>query len=481
MKREDQLEKTEQAEPLGGGVPYWMYWLSMFLVACISVLGLLAFQHFFPAAGRSHPSLLTAVDQAYLLINESYLGEVDHDRLIDGAIEGMSQAVEDPYTDYLAEEEANINEDALSGNFQGIGAEVTKEGDYVKIVAPISGSPADQAGLQPNDLILAVNGQPTNGLPLNEVVGMIRGSEGTEVTLTIQRGELEADVNLVRASIPIETVDSQIIDTDSGIGLIKITKFNEDTTEDLIAQLKDFESQDVDRVIFDVRQNPGGLLDAAVEISNIFVPAGDPIMAIEDTQGQQDQFTAGSSYGDYKFEGQAVLLIDEGSASASEILAGAMKSQDIPLIGQQSFGKGTVQSLLPLANDGHLKMTTARWLTAEGEWIHDQGIAPDQEVDQPPYSQLLWIDSSQTYQQGMRSDEVKNINAVLRALDYDAPSTDLYTQETTQAVQSFQADQGLEVDGQVSGATANALMDELREKIENNDRQLEAAVQFMKE
>lgn len=424
---------------------------------------------------------LSTLIEAYYILEEQYLGEYDSKEIIDGALSGMVSAVDDPYTEYYPEDESEIMDQSISGSFEGIGAEVMKEGEFVKIVAPIADSPAEKAGLQPNDLIIEVEDESTSGQSLNDVVSRIRGEKGTEVTLRIRRGDNESTVTVTRDSIPIETVVYQVDSEHEKVGHVEIRSFSQPTAEELIDALQDLDNQGIEKVIIDVRKNPGGLLDAALNVANIFIPDGEPIMSMEDSEGETVEFKAGPDYGEYKYQGEVVLLVDEGSASASEILAGAMQAQDIPIIGRTTFGKGLVQSVIDLSNSGDLKLTTAKWLTASGDFINEKGIQPDVEVELPAYANLIFIDSTQEYSQGQQSDEIKNVNAILQALDYPAPDTDLFIEETSQAVKNFQKDQGLEETGVVTGETSSLLVEQIIEKIEANDTQYKKALKIILE
>lgn len=421
----------------------------------------------------------TALDTAYTILKGGSIYDLEDNALTEGAINGMADAVEDPYTDYLDETEVSSLNDQVEGSFEGIGAEVMKEGEYVRIVSPIPGSPAEEAGLQPNDLVAAVDGESVAELSINEAVNLIRGEEGTEVTLTIVRGETETEVTITRGTIPLETVYSEVDSSDSTIGHITITNFATDTSVDLINAIEDLAAQGVEKYIFDLRGNPGGLLNSGLETANIFVPDGEDIMHIEEADGTVETFTAGEQFGLYEFTGEAVALINGGSASASEILGAAMNSSGIPLIGEASFGKGTVQSVIPLSTGGQLKYTSAKWLTGEGEWLNETGLVPNHQVSLPDYASLFYINTEETYQEGQSSDAVANINAILNALGYDVDETNEFNAKTTVAVQQFQSENFIAADGIVTGETATALIEALQELIANNDTQYEAAVNYL--
>ena len=341
---------------------------------------------------------------------------------------------------------------------------------------------AEKAGLLPNDLVLSVDGESLSELSLTEAVALIRGPKGSEVVLMIKRGEDTFEVTLTRDSIPIETVRYNLDKKDNKVGYIKITNFSLPTYEEMIDAVTNLREQGATSFVFDVRGNPGGLLNVAIQLSNMFVKEGDTLLRVEE-RGQETVFYNASEelYGSFKVTEPSVLLIDEGSASASEILAGAMnESGDIPLIGMKSFGKGTIQNIQTLEDSGELKMTIGKWLTPEGNWVHEKGIEPTTKVELPKYVHLLLIDASKTYSEGEASPEIRNIKAVLKALGYDSgDDNDQFDEKTTEAVNSFQNKNSLNVDGKVTGETSNLLVEQLRELIENNDTQYETAKEVL--
>lgn len=422
------------------------------------------------------------IEEMYSILMTQYLEEIDSQTLIEGALEGMADAVGDPYTEYLDEVEATSMDEDIQGSFEGIGAEVMKEGEYVRIVSPIAGSPAEEAGLMPNDYIVEVDNESVVDLNINEAVALIRGPQGSEVELLILRGENMFTITLTRDSIPVESVRYELDEDNPTIGYVHITNFNLPTYEELVEAIEELQDQGAEQFIFDVRGNPGGLLNSAIRISNIFVEDGDPIMQSQGRDEEPFVYVADSGeYGDFKFDQQAVLLIDGGSASASEILAGAMsQSADIPLIGTPTFGKGTIQNILPLSGDGEVKFTAGRWLTADGDWVTEESIQPDIEVEMPEYQNFLIINPEENYQEGDTSEEIENINGILDALGYDIGVIDnSFDADTQSAVESFQEENDLDVDGIVTGPTARALIEALRELINENDTQYDRAVDYL--
>lgn len=426
-------------------------------------------------------SELSVIEKQYAILMTTYFEEIESEVLIEGALEGMANAVGDPYTEYLDEVEASTFEEDISGSFQGIGAEVMKDGEFVRIVSPIANSPAEQAGLQPNDLISAVDGESVADLTINEAVTLIRGPEGTDVELTILRGEEEFKITLTRAEIPVETVFYEVDEVDPTVGYVNIVNFNFPTYEETVTAIEDLQNQGVEKIVFDVRGNPGGLLTSALQLSNIFVPDGEPLMMTQYREDEEPEiYNASEEFGTFKYEGEAVLLVNEGSASASEILAGAMRSVDIPIYGTTTFGKGTVQSVVSLGEDDELKFTSGKWLTAEGDWINEKGIEPDHVVELPEYARLFVVNPSSTFEVGQASPEINNLKSVLTALEYDVSENDMYDETVTKAIEAFQTENDLLVTGEVNADTARILNDSLRTKIEENDTQLEAGLKALR-
>lgn len=425
---------------------------------------------------------LGVIDKLYTILKTNYFEEVESEALIEGALEGMAGAVGDPYTEYLDQVESTSFEEDVSGSFQGIGAEVMKDGEFVRIISPIANSPAEGAGLQPNDLIVEVDGESIADMTINEAVALIRGPEGSDVELLMQRDEERFTISLTRATIPIETVFYEVDENDATIGHVRIVNFNIPTYEETVTAIQELQARGVEKIVFDVRGNPGGLLTSALQLSNIFVPNGEPLLMTEYREDEEPTvYNASDEYGEFKYEGEAVLLVDGGSASASEILAGAMRSVEIPIYGTTTFGKGTVQSVVALGDDDEIKFTSGKWLTADGDWINEEGIEPDEIVELPSYASLFVINPNVTYEQGQTSTEVNNLKAVLRALEYDVSENETYDETVVAAVESYQAENDLTVDGQVTGDTARALTESLRTKIEENDTQYDAAAQALRE
>lgn len=413
--------------------------------------------------------------EAYDKILDTYYEDVDQDKLVNGAINGMIDSLEDPYSDYMNEEEASQFHEDVSSSFQGIGAEIQEQDGYIVIVSPIKGSPAEAAGLKPNDMIISVDGKSIQGMSASEAVLLIRGEKGTKVTLEVRKAGTETpqEITIVRDEIPIETVYAEM--GEGGIAHIQVTSFSEHTAEELKTALAEMEKEGMKGIVLDLRQNPGGLLDQAIEMANMFVPEGENILQIE-SDGETQAYPA---EGGEKIDLPTAVLIDSGSASASEILAAALnESAGIPLIGEKSFGKGTVQSAEDFSDSSNLKLTTAKWLTPNGTWIHEKGITPDAEVKLPEYANLTYINPESELKLETLSDEVKTAEQMLTALGYDPGKVDGYFDETTEnAVEEFQEAAKIEATGVLTGASTTKLMENLRLKLEENDTQLKRAIE----
>lgn len=342
------------------------------------------------AAGNDQQAPETAenmekISQAYTLIQKNYLEDVEDQQLIEGAINGMLSTLEDPHSSYMDAEMMGQFNQQIESSFEGIGAEVSMVNDVVTIVAPIKDSPAEKAGLRPNDQVLKVDGESLKGLNLNEAVAKIRGEKGSEVVLEIQRSGVAEpfDVTIVRDEIPVETVYNSIKTVDGKkTGVLEITNFSENTAAEVKEQLTMLENEGIEGLVIDVRANPGGLLNSVKEILELFVPKDIPYLQIEDQNGQKTPY-----YSDLeeKKNYPISVLIDEGSASASEILAVAMKEMGYDVVGQPSYGKGTVQQAVPMGDGSSIKLTFYKWLSPNGTWINESGVEPTIEVEQPDY------------------------------------------------------------------------------------------------
>lgn len=412
----------------------------------------------------------TRLYDAFDELKDKYYVDVDEDKMISGAINGMFDALDDPYTDYMNTDEANHFNESLSSSFQGIGAEIQERNGDIVVVSPIKNSPAEKAGIMPQDIILTVDGKSIQGMTASEAVLLIRGEKGTSVTLTVKRGDAEpTEMTIVRDDIPIETVYGEM--GDDKIAHIQITSFSEETYKELLKILTELDGKGMKGIVLDVRQNPGGFLDAAIDIANLFLEDGKPILQV---QGRDEKPQVFAAEGEKKFKQPVTILIDEGSASASEILAAALlESADAEVIGVPSFGKGTVQTVSYLKDGSNLKFTTGKWLTPKGNWINEKGVTPTIEVKYPSYASLTYVNPETELKTGMNDKMIQSAEGMLEALGYDPGEVDgVFDGDTEDAVKAFQKAEKLEQTGTIAGDTTYALMDALREKIEKEDPML---------
>ncbi|GAB6991363.1 S41 family peptidase [Paenibacillus pini] len=417
----------------------------------------------------------TALD----LIEGNYYQDVDRTKLVDGAINGMMQSLEDPYSSYMGKQTAKEFEESIEGSFSGIGAEVSSDNGNVMVVSPIKGSPAEKAGIRAKDIILSVNGQSLQGLELNEAVAKIRGPKGSEAKVSVKRTGTASPIEfvIVRDDVDLETVKAHM--EPGKIGVIEITQFSLNTGERFKSELTKLEQQDMKGLVIDVRNNPGGVLSVVIDIADQFVPQGKVIVQVEDKDKKRDKNVSkgkGKSY-------PVTLLMNKGSASASEILAGALQqSAGAKLMGENSFGKGTVQTSFEkqLGDGSLLKITIAKWLTPNGSWIHKKGIKPDIAVSQPDYFSVAPINKKVSLQYNTNNSDVKNAQIMLDGLGFKPGRKDgFFDQKTTTAVKEFQSSEKLKVTGIIDAKTAESLESALIKAIRDpkRDNQMKSGIE----
>jgi len=321
--------------------------------------------------------------EAWHKIQEGYIkaDEINVQELIYGAISGMVDSLEDPYTVFFNPEEAETFFEDVSGRFEGVGMEIGIKEGQLQVIAPLEGTPAQEAGLRPGDKIIAVDGASTMNITIEEAVHLIRGPKGTEVVLTIFRNEWKdsKEITVKRAVIKVPSIKWELLEDD--IAYIKLYHFSERVDRDFKEAAIEILKSPAEKIILDLRSNPGGYLERSQDIAGWFLERGQ-VVVIEDFGGKQEQEI-------YKAEGGAeflnypmVILINQGSASASEILAAALQdNRGITLIGETSFGKGSVQLMENLTDGSSLKITVANWLTPNGNYITDMGLEPDIKVE----------------------------------------------------------------------------------------------------
>lgn len=328
--------------------------------------------------------------KAWNMISDKYVGTYSAQKLVNGAIKGMVDALDDPYSNFLDQTENTALQQDLSGKFEGIGAELSKKDGKVIIIAPLSDSPAEKAGLKAQDQILGIDDKDISNLSLDEAVSKIRGAKGTEVTLLINRQgfQIPQEFKITRGLIIVNSVKWEM---KGDIGYIQITQFGGDTSELAKKAAQELSRKKPKAIVLDLRNNPGGYLDSAVDVSSLFVPKGSVVVKEQYKDGHKEELktTFEPILKDYK----VIVLVNEGSASASEIVAGALQDlRSATLIGKKTFGKGSVQELQNLDTSAVLKLTIAKWLTPYNRTIDKEGIKPNIEVDRTETDQAQNLD-----------------------------------------------------------------------------------------
>lgn len=451
------------------------------ILLCISVAvisALIAGGGVFLFMRQTRDSNMNKIANVYEDIQKNYYENVDQKKLRDGAIKGMLAALDDPYTTFLDRNQSEQINQTLNSTIGGIGATITKEEDaFLIIEKPQKSSPAFKAGLQQNDEIIAVNQQPTTGLTLKELVEKVRGKVGSKVTLQIKRNEQIFDVTIVRTKIHVPTVASLVDQKQPAIAKIQIKSFSSGTADDLKKEVQALRKQKVNQFILDLRQNSGGLLIEGEKVASMFLKDEQTIVKFEE-KGQLVSTVKASSQldGKFKISEPTIVLIDGQTASAAEIVAAALnESGNKILIGQQSFGKGTVQTINNLSNNEEIKMSTQKWLTPKGKWIHEKGLTPTIKVSLPTAEQLNTLNNSLTYNDHYSTKQKKLLIPLLRFVGYEI-NLEQFDQEFSQALLDIQVKNNLETTGKINQETIEKLNELIFSKYLKEDIAYEEAI-----
>lgn len=301
--------------------------------------------------------------------------KISDEQMFYGSLRGLAKSMDDPYTIFMDPEETVEFANDMSGSFEGIGAEVGMRNDIITIIAPLADMPAEKAGLKAGDRVYAIDGESTLGMSVDKAVKKIRGVKDSEVILTVIRDDEEKplDISIMRGLIVVKSVKTEM--RADGIMLVTVTNFNDDTESLFVAAIQEILLKSPKGIILDLRNNPGGYLDTAISMASAWIPEG-PVVVEQFGEGVREEYFAlgGAPLKDFK----TVVLINGGSASASEIVAGALRDyKKASLLGEKSYGKGSVQTLRDLSDGSSLKITVAQWLTPAGDYINDKGIEPD--------------------------------------------------------------------------------------------------------
>ncbi len=352
-------------------------WLLVVIIACSGILvSKWSLLESVNASEQSHYTRIKTFAESLSLVKKNYVEEVEEKELVYGAIKGMLTSL-DPHSSFMPPESFKEMQIDTKGEFGGLGIQIGIKDKVLTIIAPIEDTPADKAGVEAGDKIIKIDGESTKDISLHDAVSKLRGPKGTDVTITIARQEMEKplDITITRDIIKLKSVKSRVID--DNIGYVKLTQFQERSARDLKKALKKLSSNDdITAMILDLRNNPGGLLKGAVDVSSQFLPPGKLVVYIKGRNGDKTEFETvnGNDYSEIPM----VVLVNGGSASASEIVAGALQDWGKAVVlGTQTFGKGSVQTVIPLSDGSALRLTTARYYTPKGRSIQTTGITPD--------------------------------------------------------------------------------------------------------
>ncbi|HWR61402.1 MAG TPA: S41 family peptidase [Clostridia bacterium] len=446
-------------------------------ILTVPVMADVSFSFTTPGSGEEQKSeALQKIEAMLDIIKDEYYKDVQEEDLINGAIRGMLETL-DPHSTYFTEEEFNEFMSDISGEIIGIGVQIEKQEDGITVIAPIEGSPAYNAGLKTGDKIVSVDDNDITGYTADKAASLIRGEEGTSVKIGLRRDGVAGIVyyELVRELIKINPVKYEI--KDGNIGYLRITEFNDNTSEHTAEAVKAFNNSGVKGVIVDLRGNPGGLLDEVVDVCSLFVPKG-PIVKIQIKNEIVEVYESQLDKAPFKL----AVLVDGGSASASEIMAGAIKdSKTGILIGEKTYGKGTVQHTMRLQGGGGAKLTIANYLTPSGFSLDGIGIVPDIEVKGSTVStasEFAAIKGDRSLKSGVIGLDVLGLQQRLNAIGYKLDKLDgVFGNMTKTAVLAFQKDNKLKQDASIEADDIKVLQKKLEEKLGQKDAQLERAME----
>ncbi|KMO48421.1 peptidase S41 [Lacticaseibacillus rhamnosus] len=424
------------------------------------------------------PKALAPVISAYETVTNNYYKQVSTTKLTDGAIKGMLSSLDDPYSVYLQNNDKTNLDDTISASFGGIGATIQQDHNSLSIASILPGTPAKKAGMKVGDVLLKVNGKDVSKKTVTQAVAKIRGKIGTTVAVTVKRGSKQATFSMKRKKITVDTVTGKLAPANKQVGVITISTFSEPTVKQFKATVKKLRKEGAKSFILDLRQNPGGMMTAALSISSMFSKNGQTVMQIEDRNGAKEVYKAGKKLdGGFKVTEKTAVLIDGNSASASEITAAALhQNSQIPLVGEKSFGKGTVQNVGEMSSNKELKLTVAKWLTPDGTWINHKGLTPDVKVAYPAAAKITLINATQL-KPGDKGSDVKSLQQMLKALKIGSATVNgQYDDATQAAVKSFQEANKLDASGTADQDTLAALAQKLSDQLTKDDPMVAAAV-----
>lgn len=465
-------------------VPVWLLVVGMLVTLVLGGgIGYFARANADAANGTAGlPTEFKQVASTYNEIEKTYYKKVSPKRLADGAIKGMVNSLGDQFSEYLVSDNKANLDNQISASFGGIGATIQQNKDTLTIESILADTPAKKARLKVGDQLTAVNGKSVVGQDVSTAVSKIRGKIGTKVTVTVKRAGRSMNFTMKRAKITTATVTGALDKADKKIGVITMTSFSEPTAKQFKQVVKKLRKQGAKSFVLDLRGNPGGELDQALRIASMCLKNGQTIVKVQDRNGNTQSYKAGKKYDDgFKVKEPMAILIDGNSASASEILSAALnEDRKVPLVGEQSYGKGTVQTVSDLSKNAEVKLTIAKWLTPNGNWINKKGLTPTKKVSYPAYADIQAFSVS-SLKLGDENANVKSLQQILSALGYNPGTANGYYGPSTQtAIRSFQSKNKLTANGTANTATLQALVTQLSANFANDDPQLNAAETLLK-
>ncbi len=419
----------------------------------------------------------TLLMEVYRILDKGYFQPLDRDQVFRGAVEGMIESLDDPHTRYLSPDSLEDMLIHTTGSFSGIGVEITEDEGEILILRVIGGSPSEEAGLIQGDRIIKIENKPTLELSLDEAARKLRGPSGTQVEITVKRsGEPDLfEVVLTRADIEMDTVFSRRIDDQ--FAYVQVTNFDQNTGGDFKIALEDLEAEGIEGLILDLRNNPGGLLDEAIDLGRTIVPEGEITRVVDRDGNILDKHLSSAAPKDYPI----YILVNEFTASGAEIVAGALQDNKQGIvIGQPTYGKATVQQLQFLSDGSGLRYTIARYLTPDGHDLHAEGLQPDYVVEQPEEYFLQYQSIPRDLEQGDAGDQVVLLQNILIFLEYPVEVTGIMNGETIDLLKRFQQSQGLSPSGELDDVTRDEIRQALQERSEAADTQLQKALELLK-
>lgn len=420
------------------------------------------------------------LNKVYDELDKNYYKDIDKSTLYAGAVKGMVEALDDPYSTYMTTEETDEFRLMLENEFVGIGVQVEQTPSGVYVTKVFEKSPAESVGISEGDIISTVDGESVLETPLDDLISMIRGPKGTNIEIGVKRAGEKEDLvfDVKREKIELEDLSYGLVGEDDSIGYIKINDFTDDIHIQFNDAYTDLKGKKIKSLIIDVRNNGGGYLDEVVKIVDMFVDDSKPIYQ----EKVKDEVTKKVSGNKSKEDIKVAVLINESSASASELLAASLSEiNGSKLIGITTYGKGTAQTTKEYSNGSSLKYTFAQWLTPDGNWINDVGVSPDYEEELSDIYSYKKILISETLKFDQVSQQVINSQKSLVELGYKTRVDGYFGKDTQEAVKQFQTKNNLPVTGEVDIATANAINEQFQAHLsdQNNDNQIKKAIEVL--